>query len=145
VRLMTAHYGAGNHICGPATCNLVTVAADGTQWRDNAPGAGGSLVDESVLLDDFFGAQPAPIPIPAVPAPVTVPVEEPDMILFNVDQSTVPAGDAWPGVLLLAGDATLHHVTSPADLKAYQGAGLKEATFTYGEYLELVGSVVLAP
>lgn len=143
VRLLSAHYGAGKHICGSDTCGLVSVDMDGTQWRDNAPGAGGSLVDESVLLDDFFGAQPAPVPIRA--APVTVPVEEPGMILFNVDQSTVPAGDAWPGVLLLAGDATLHHVTSPADLNAYKAAGLKEATFSYGEFLELGGVTVPAP
>jgi hypothetical protein len=55
VRLLSAHYGAGEHICGPHTCGLVSVDMDGTQWRDNAPGAGGSLVDESVLLDSFFG------------------------------------------------------------------------------------------
>jgi hypothetical protein len=60
VRLLTAHYGAGKHICGPATCKLVTVAMDGTQWRDNAPGAGMSLVDESVLLGDFFAPRPTP-------------------------------------------------------------------------------------
>jgi hypothetical protein len=58
VRLLSAHYGAGKHICGPSTCNLCP-AVDGTQWTDAAPGAGGSLIDESVLLDDFFGGNVA--------------------------------------------------------------------------------------
>jgi hypothetical protein len=54
-RLLSAHYGAGKHICGPHTCGLVNADMDGTQWTDSAPGANGSLIDESVLLDDFFG------------------------------------------------------------------------------------------
>jgi hypothetical protein len=61
VRLWPAHYKAGEHICGPATCKLMSVAADGTQWRDDAPGVGGSKVDESVLLDSFFHQPPAPV------------------------------------------------------------------------------------
>ena len=31
VRLLSAHYGAGAHICGPATCDLVYRPMDGTQ------------------------------------------------------------------------------------------------------------------
>jgi hypothetical protein len=52
VRLWSAHYGLGKHICP---------GMDGTQWTDKTPGAGGSLVDESVLLDDFF--QEAHVPL----------------------------------------------------------------------------------
>jgi len=52
VRLWSAHY-AGRHICGPGVCPYPQ--ADGTQWRDNAPGANGSRVDESLLHDGFFG------------------------------------------------------------------------------------------
>jgi hypothetical protein len=135
-----------------------TLAWSGDNWAtsgfvpDVMQGAQVTIGGVSVDLDTGdasgdFGQWPRPASttIPMPPAPVTVPVEEPDMILFNVDQSTVPAGDAWPGVLLLAGDATLHHVTSPADLKAYQGAGLKEATFTYGEFLARGGVPVPAP
>jgi hypothetical protein len=51
VRLWSAHYGRGRHICGPATCGLTHHACDGTQWTDAA--RGGSL-DVSVLLRDFF-------------------------------------------------------------------------------------------
>jgi hypothetical protein len=51
VRLWSAHYGQGSHICGPGTCGLTRHACDGTQWTDAV--RGGSL-DESVLLRDFF-------------------------------------------------------------------------------------------
>lgn len=59
VRLLTAHYTYRQHICGPATCGGLPVAADGTQWSDQFPGAGGAAIDMSELLDSFFGtAQP---------------------------------------------------------------------------------------
>lgn len=64
-KLWTAHTGAGEHICGPTTCNyggnLVT-AADGTQW--NSPGP----YDQSTLLDNFFDFLAPPIP-PWTPSP----------------------------------------------------------------------------
>ena len=57
VRLLSAHYGLGPHICGPATCKYFPgmPAMDGTQWTDLYGGAHGSLIDASLLLDDFFG------------------------------------------------------------------------------------------
>ena len=61
-RLLSAHYGAGKHICGPGTCGYPQ--ADGTQFTDTAPGLNGSLVDESLLSDSFFPAPPKP-PHPA--------------------------------------------------------------------------------
>lgn len=51
VRLWSAHYGAGEHICGPGTCRLVTRAMDGTQWTNAAMGR---ELDQSLLADDFF-------------------------------------------------------------------------------------------
>lgn len=58
VRLWSAHYGAGQHICGPGTCDYPGIpACDGTQWTDNALGLD---LDESLLLDDFFAPRPAP-------------------------------------------------------------------------------------
>jgi hypothetical protein len=69
VRLWSAHYGwrsvlhpAGRHICGPHTCGLTAVEMDGTQWRDNAPGENGAVIDESLLNDNFF-PPPAPPPV----------------------------------------------------------------------------------
>lgn len=58
VRLLSAHYGLGQHICRPATC-AVTVAMNGTQWTDEFAGVDGRPVDMSALAGDFFGT-PAP-------------------------------------------------------------------------------------
>lgn len=62
VRLWTAHYGAGEHICGPGTCGLLSLDADGTQWTSSAMGL---VLDQSLLAADFFGTPPAPVPASA--------------------------------------------------------------------------------
>lgn len=55
IRLWSAHYGAGKHICGPKTCAFPGVPdCDGTQWTDKAPGTGPRPIDESILLPGFF-------------------------------------------------------------------------------------------
>jgi hypothetical protein len=55
VRLWTAHYQAGQHICGPGTCGLLSIDSDGTQWTPNAVVNGQTLdLDQSLLLDNFF-------------------------------------------------------------------------------------------
>ncbi|HUN38461.1 MAG TPA: peptidoglycan-binding domain-containing protein [Trebonia sp.] len=56
VRLLSAHYGEGEHICGPDTCKYpgIAVSMDGTQWTDAASGRIHSLIDASVLKPDFF-------------------------------------------------------------------------------------------
>ncbi len=51
VRLWSAHYGEGQHICGPGTCGALSVNADGTQWTSTALGL---VLDESLLLENFF-------------------------------------------------------------------------------------------
>lgn len=56
-RLWSAHYGLGEHVCGPRSCGALSVDADGTQWSDNALGR---ALDQSLLLGNFFGAPPAP-------------------------------------------------------------------------------------
>ena len=55
VRLWSAHYGAGQHICGPSSCGELDVEADGTQWTSSALGRD---LDESLLTADFFAAAP---------------------------------------------------------------------------------------
>jgi len=57
LRLWSAHYTFRPHICGPATCRLISIGMDGTQWTDQA--AGGTC-DESLLTDSFF--DPAGVP-----------------------------------------------------------------------------------
>ena len=61
-RLWTAHYGLGEHICGPGTCGALSVNADGTQWTSSAMGL---VLDQSLLLEDFFTTTPTTQPIPA--------------------------------------------------------------------------------
>jgi hypothetical protein len=51
VRLWSAHYGAGEHICGPASCGLVNRVMDGTQWTSSALGRN---LDQSLLAPGFF-------------------------------------------------------------------------------------------
>jgi hypothetical protein len=51
VRLWSAHYGFGEHICGPASCGLVPIEMDGTQWTSAALGRD---LDQSLLRPDFF-------------------------------------------------------------------------------------------
>jgi hypothetical protein len=68
VRLWSAHYGQGKHICGPGTCGLTRHACDGTQWTDTALGR---ILDESILLNDFF----------SLPAPATQLIVEESMLL----------------------------------------------------------------
>jgi hypothetical protein len=50
-RLWSAHYGLGEHICGPRTCGALSIDADGTQWTSSAMGL---VLDQSLLLEDFF-------------------------------------------------------------------------------------------
>lgn len=57
-RLWLAHYGAGQHNCGPSSCGYPQ--ADGTQFTSKAFG---ESLDESLLTDDFFGAQPLTFPV----------------------------------------------------------------------------------
>jgi len=51
-RRLSAHYGAGQHICGPSTCGYAT-QCDGTQWIDHATDLHQNW-DESLLNDNFF-------------------------------------------------------------------------------------------
>lgn len=55
VRLWSAHYGAGEHICGPGSCGMISVEVDGTQWTASALGRN---LDQSLLQENFFTSQP---------------------------------------------------------------------------------------
>lgn len=70
VRLLSAHYDAGEHICGPATCGLISVPMDGTQWTNQAAGLNGTQIDASILADNFFSTgspQGDIVQIPGIP------------------------------------------------------------------------------
>lgn len=53
VSLWSAHYGSGEHICGPGTCRLTSTLMDGTQWNNRAMGRN---LDQST----FFGRPVTP-------------------------------------------------------------------------------------
>lgn len=63
IRLWSAHYGGGAHICGPSSCGLTSIEMDGTQFTDTAMGRN---LDESLLLGNFF---PDPPPLPGYGPP----------------------------------------------------------------------------
>lgn len=66
VRLWSAHYGIGPHVCSAVSCGAA-FTADATQWTDKALGRN---LDESLLADDFFPAKPArKRKLPAKPHP----------------------------------------------------------------------------
>jgi hypothetical protein len=50
-RLWSAHYGLGEHVCGPRSCGALSIDADGTQWTSSALGL---VLDQSLLAQDFF-------------------------------------------------------------------------------------------
>jgi hypothetical protein len=57
VRLLSAHYGLGQHICGPKACpdgKKLGLDMDGTQWTDKASGFMHSEIDASLLASGFF-------------------------------------------------------------------------------------------
>lgn len=61
IRILSAHYGLGQHICSPAACGA-TFTADGTQWTDSfaTGGPNGAVIDMSLLADGFFGTPTPP-------------------------------------------------------------------------------------
>jgi hypothetical protein len=121
VRLLSAHYGGGRHICGPATCRLTSVAMDGTQWTDSAPGVGGTRIDASLLSADFFGAH-APTPPTSSSWQETIMNALPEVKQPNYG----PAVRTVQGLLLARGcSLTLDGVFGPATettLKRFQGS-----------------------
>lgn len=50
-RIWSAHYGAGQHICGPNSCHLCQATADATQYTDRAQS---KSLDESLCDATFF-------------------------------------------------------------------------------------------
>ncbi len=100
VRLWTAHYGAGEHICGPSSCKLLSIDADGTQWTENAVVDGQARdLDQSLLLAGLFG-DPKPAPPPAESWEdkllATIPV-------ISLGSDNLQAVRNWQGILVAHG------------------------------------------
>lgn len=84
----------------------------------------------AVILSEAAAIRNPPAAPPAQPSKGTT-----DMIIVQVDKTDVPAGTDWPGVFLLASDATLHHITSTPDENAYKAAGVPgPVVISWAEY-----------
>lgn len=125
-RIWSAHYGAGEHICGPNTCGECQTECDATQWASNA------AYDTSLLASDFFDA-PKPPP-PPKPKPAPKPILEDEMPLWDTSaKSSCP-------VLIPYGTTTvrlLSTATSGAPLKVTwtfidQGKDAQAVTLDWG-------------
>ena len=120
VRLWTAHYGAGEHICGPASCGLLSVEADGTQWTDDALGRS---LDQSLLQGDFFATKPDTTSTDAVEA-------ELQSGQLNSGKNVLTVISVAPG--------TAHHVAFGCDngVQGKQPAVLRVAIFATSWHVE---------
>lgn len=72
-----------------------------------------------------------------------------EMILVEVDRTTVPAGTAWPGVFLMSSAGALLHVTAPEsgvnNVTSYQAAGIPgPVNISFNEYLARGGTATPA-
>ena len=81
LRLWSAHYTGAAHVCGPHSCGEMTVDADGTQWTDIARGKD---LDESLLLDNFFGKAVTPPVVTYLTVATSLPVLTPGMSDANL-------------------------------------------------------------
>jgi hypothetical protein len=134
VRLWSAHYGQGKHICGPGTCGLTRHACDGTQWTDAALGRS---LDESILLNDFF----------ALSAPATQLIMEEPMLLKTGAGALTPVAipHGATHLRLLAQDTAtvgvLFHNQATTTLDLSWVAGSQRLTVPQGVFAALVQRV----
>lgn len=121
VRIWSAHYGAGEHICGPTTCKQTMIDCDGTQWTDMSHGIN---LDQSLLNDDFFnpGGQHMHLnkPIAAI-------------VATNSGQGYWLVGE--DGGIFAFGDAPVYESSLPNQVLAAPITGAVRADATNGLYL----------
>jgi hypothetical protein len=117
VRLWTAHYGLGQHICGPSSCGALSTGADGTQWTSSALGL---VLDESELQSNFFTVSPTSGPIAEA---------ELESGELNTGKNAITAIAVAPG--------TAHHIGFGCDngVAASQPAVLRVAIYDTGWHI----------
>jgi hypothetical protein len=122
VRLWTAHY-SGSHICGPSSCGAVPEAMDGTQWCSNALGR---VLDESLLLADFFTVPPSGWTFPA-PGGLHIVKQTGDGYTFAWDAAHGPSGQKPASYSVYtynaAGALVNHQVVKGLDASEYGPGG----------------------
>ena len=129
VRLWTAHYDVGEHVCGPDSCGMLSINADGTQWTPNAHGL---VLDQSLLAADFFDTEPA-VPTEAelqsgqlnegkgAVTAITVPPGTAHHIAFGADNGVQ---NQPPAQLRVAIYDTMWHVTKDLVVDGTKGASV---------------------
>jgi hypothetical protein len=134
VRLLSAHYDAGKHICGPATCKYpgIDSAMDGTQWTDEFEGARGSRIDMSELAAGFFGE------------PVTTSTWEDDLMASIQTIQKGATGQAvknWQGLLVARGYGATLGTSGPRKdgVDGQFGAATDKATRALQDGLKVTG------
>jgi hypothetical protein len=127
VRLWSAHWGAGQHICSPTACRAAATC-DGTQWDSN------NNYDTSLLVGSFFTAPQTAQP--AQPAGQPAPAAEDNVVKLI----------STPGDLgIYATDGTYRHwIPSQAILKEGIALGVYPSPVTqvsaeFMESLQLIG------
>jgi hypothetical protein len=120
VRLWTAHYDAGEHICGPDSCGQLSTEADGTQWTSSALGR---VLDQSELQDNFFTTSTTE---------PTVTEAELQSGQLNTGSSAVTAISVPPG--------TAHHIAFGCDntLVNQQAPVIRLAIYDTGWYTQKI-------
>lgn len=111
-RLISAHYGPGQHICnvtGPV-CGYTAFKPDGTQWTDYQ-----DRYDINLLVDDFFAAHIGqPLAVPSAPT-VQEDADMAALVAFPNDpkrrEFAMTADKAW-------------HIPNPNILRDLQNAGV---------------------
>lgn len=105
VRLWTAHYGRGLHICSPAECGARGFTADATQWSDHGS-IGNGHYDTSAVSDTFFDT---PVSTPGGSVPPVKTVAPTGGVKLSPAPPTIKQGSSgqvvrnWQGLLNGAG------------------------------------------
>jgi hypothetical protein len=114
--LWSAHYGAGEHICGPGACQYPK--ADATQFDDH--GAHGEHIDRTVMSPAFLAAFAPKVPaLSAIPVvfrkviSIVLPVRHNTGLASEKPWGAFPLKAGWYG--LNDGTANSHSGLNPAD------------------------------
>lgn len=124
VRLWTAHYGLGQHICGPSSCRALSTEADGTQWTSSALGR---VLDESELQANFFTTD----------STVTAEAE--------LQSGQLNVGGKNPPTTIAVGPGTAHHIAFGCDnsVEGKPPAVLRVAIYDTGPGWHVTPNVVV--
>jgi len=124
VRVWTAHYLAGKHICSRSACGAKGFEADATQWAGYPGGGSPGHYDITLAQDTFLIAAPTPVDH-----------KEPELLLIN-NTLTYKAGDKRGEWSILSGAGRRH--IGGGELASYQACGVPVKALTDAQYKAFV-------